>query len=59
MNIIECDLSVRAANCLVRAGVNTTEQLLSMTDDELIKVRNLGRRSFEEVLRFRNELRNN
>lgn len=56
MNLIECDLSVRAVNCLIRAGINTTEQLLSMTDDELIRVRNLGRRCFEEVIRFREEI---
>lgn len=56
MNLSDCDISVRAWNSLVRAGINTTEQLLKMADDELLRVRNLGRRFFEEVVRLRNEL---
>lgn len=57
MSLLECDLSVRAVNCLIRAGINTTEQLLSMTEDDLIRVRNLGRHSFVEVVRFIEELK--
>lgn len=48
--IEELDLSVRSFNCLKRAGVHTIAQLRAMRKDELIKVRNLGRKSYEEVL---------
>ena len=47
--IEELELCVRAYNCLKRAGVNSIEQLRAMSDDELRRVRNLGRKSFEEV----------
>ena len=50
MTIEELDLSVRSSNCLRRAGINTVEDLINKTEDELLKVRNLGRKSFEEVL---------
>ena len=43
------DLSVRSFNCLKRANINTVEDLISKTQDEMIKVRNLGRKSLEEV----------
>ena len=45
----ELDLSVRSFNCLKRANINTVEDLISKTQDEMIKVRNLGRKSLEEV----------
>ena len=50
MNIDELELSVRSYNCLKRAGINTVEELCSKTSDEMMKVRNLGRKSLEEVL---------
>lgn len=50
MTIEELDLSVRSSNCLRRAGINTVEDLTNKTEDELLKVRNLGRKSFEEVI---------
>ena len=50
-------LSVRAFQGLKSAGITTTEQLNDCTDDELMRIRNLGRRSFEEVLELRKELR--
>ena len=49
MSIEELDLSVRSFNCLKRANINTVEDLVSKTQDEMIKVRNLGRKSLEEV----------
>ena len=49
MTIEELDLSVRSFNCLKRANINTVEDLISKTQDEMIKVRNLGRKSREEV----------
>ena len=49
MTIEELDLSVRSFNCLKRANINTVEDLVSKTQDEMIKVRNLGRKSLEEV----------
>jgi len=51
MSIEEMDLSVRSYNCLKRAGINTVEDLVNKTEDEMIKVRNLGRKSLEEVLK--------
>jgi len=51
MSIEEMDLSVRSYNCLKRAGINTVEDLVMKTEDEMIKVRNLGRKSLEEVLK--------
>ena len=50
MTIEELDLSVRSFNCLKRANINTVEDLISKTEDEMIKVRNLGRKSLEEVV---------
>ena len=49
LTIEELDLSVRSFNCLQRANINTVEDLISKTEDEMIKVRNLGRKSLEEV----------
>lgn len=49
MTIEELDLSVRSFNCLKRANINTVEDLTNMTEEEMIKVRNLGRKSLEEV----------
>ncbi len=50
MTIEELDLSVRSYNCLKRAGINTVEDLTNRTEDDMMKVRNLGRKSLEEVL---------
>ena len=50
MNIDELELSVRSYNCLKRAGINTVEELTNKTSDDMMKVRNLGRKSLEEVL---------
>ena len=49
MTIEELDLSVRSYNCLKRAGINTVEELTQKTEEEMMKVRNLGRKSLEEV----------
>lgn len=51
MTIEEMDLSVRPYNCLRRAGISTLYELTQMTENDLIKVRNLGRRSMAEVIR--------
>lgn len=50
MSIEELDLSVRSYNCLKRAGINTVEDLACKTEEEMMKVRNLGKKSLEEVL---------
>ena len=50
MNIEDLDLSVRSYNCLKRAGINTIEELVQRNEDEMMKVRNLGRKSLEEVV---------
>ena len=50
MTIEELDLSVRSYNCLKRAGINTVEDLIQKTEDDMMKVRNLGRKSLEEVI---------
>lgn len=50
MSIEELDLSVRSYNCLKRAGINTVEELANRTEEEMMKVRNLGKKSLEEVL---------
>lgn len=50
MTIEELDLSVRSFNCLKRANINTVEDLTNKTEEEMIKVRNLGRKSLEEVV---------
>ena len=49
MTIEELDLSVRSYNCLKRAGINTVDELVQRTEEEMMKVRNLGRKSLEEV----------
>lgn len=49
MTIEELDLSVRSYNCLKRAGINTVEELTRKTEDDMMKVRNLGKKSLEEV----------
>jgi len=49
LNIEDLDLSVRSYNCLKRAGINTVEELVQKDEDEMMKVRNLGRKSLEEV----------
>lgn len=56
MNIDELELSVRSYNCLKRAGINTVEELTNKTSDDMMKVRNLGRKSLEEVLAKLKEL---
>jgi DNA-directed RNA polymerase subunit alpha len=56
MSIEELDLSVRSYNCLKRAGINTVEDLASKTEEDMMKVRNLGRKSLEEVLRKMQDL---
>ena len=50
MTIEELDLSVRSFNCLKRAGINTVEDLINKSEDDMMKVRNLGRKSLEEVI---------
>ena len=50
MNIDELELSVRSYNCLKRAGINTVEELCNKTADDMMKVRNLGKKSLEEVM---------
>ena len=50
MTIEELDLSVRSYNCLKRAGINTVEDLINKTEEDMMKVRNLGRKSLEEVI---------
>ena len=56
MSIDELELSVRSHNCLKRAGINTVEELCNRTPDDMMKVRNLGRKSLEEVLAKLKEL---
>lgn len=56
LSIEELDLSVRSYNCLKRAGINTVEDLANKTEDDMMKVRNLGRKSLEEVLGKMTEL---
>jgi DNA-directed RNA polymerase subunit alpha len=50
------DLSVRSYNCLKRAGINSVEELIQKTEEDMIKVRNLGRKSLEEVEQKLHEL---
>ncbi len=50
MTIEELDLSVRSFNCLKRAGINTVEDLINKSEDDMMKVRNLGRKSLDEVV---------
>ena len=56
MNIDELELSVRSYNCLKRAGINTVQELINKTPEEMMKVRNLGRKSLDEVLAKLKEL---
>jgi DNA-directed RNA polymerase subunit alpha len=49
MSIEELDLSVRSYNCLKRAGINTVQELTEKSMDDMMKVRNLGKKSLEEV----------
>ena len=56
MSIDELELSVRSYNCLKRAGINTVQELCNKTPDDMMKVRNLGRKSLEEVLAKLKEL---
>lgn len=56
MNIDELELSVRSYNCLKRAGINTVEELINKTPEDMMKVRNLGRKSLDEVLAKLREL---
>ena len=56
MSIDELELSVRSFNCLKRAGINTVQELTNKTSDDMMKVRNLGRKSLEEVLAKLKEL---
>ena len=56
MSIDELELSVRSYNCLKRAGINTVEELTNRTSEDMMKVRNLGRKSLEEVLEKLKEL---
>ena len=50
MSIEDLELSVRSSNCLRRAGINTVEELCNKTSDDMMKVRNLGKKSLDEVL---------
>ena len=50
MTIEELDLSVRSFNCLKRAGINTVEDLTNKSEDDMMKVRNLGKKSLDEVV---------
>ena len=50
MNIEDLDLSVRPLNCLKRAGILTVEDLIKRSEDDMLKVRNLGRKSLDEVI---------
>ena len=56
MTIEELDLSVRSYNCLKRAGINTVEELANKSEDDKMKVRNLGKKSLEEVIQKLDEL---
>ncbi|MCL6638784.1 MAG: DNA-directed RNA polymerase subunit alpha [Firmicutes bacterium] len=56
MTIEELDLSVRSYNCLKRAGINTVEELIQRNEDDMMKVRNLGKKSLEEVINKLHEL---
>ena len=56
MTIEDLDLSVRSFNCLKRAGINTVEDLINKSEEDMMKVRNLGRKSLEEVIKKLNSL---
>ena len=50
MTIEDLDLSVRSYNCLKRAAINTVEDLIKKSEDDMLKVKNLGRKSLDEVV---------
>ena len=50
MSVDDLDLSVRSFNCLKRAGIDTVEDLINRTEEDMIKVKNLGKKSLEEVI---------
>ena len=56
MNIDELELSVRSYNCLKMAGINTVEELINKSPEDMMKVRNLGKKSLDEVLEKLSEL---
>ena len=56
LTIEELDFSVRSYNCLKRAAINTVGELIKKSDEDMMKVRNLGRKSLEEVIQKLNEL---
>ena len=56
MSIDELELSVRSYNCLMRANIKTVEELTNKTQEEMMKVRNLGRKSLDEVMAKLKEL---
>ena len=56
MTIEELDLSVRSYNCLKRAGINSVDELIQRNEEDMMKVRNLGKKSLEEVINKLNEL---
>jgi DNA-directed RNA polymerase subunit alpha len=56
MTIEELDLSVRSYNCLKRAGINSVEELIQRNEEDMMKVRNLGKKSLEEVINKLEEL---
>ena len=56
MTIEELDMSVRSFNCLKRAGIDTVEDLINRTEEDMMKVRNLGKKSLEEVIQKLNSL---
>jgi len=56
MSVEEMDLSVRSYNCLKRAGINTVEDLIEKSEDDMLKVKNLGRKSLDEVIHKLEEL---
>lgn len=53
MNLSECDITEKALKCLKDAKIYTTEELSKTTNDELIKIRNLGRKTLEEIIDLR------
>ena len=56
MAIDDLDLSVRSYNCLKRAGINTVQDLIQKSEDDMLKVRNLGKKSLDEVMKKIHEL---
>lgn len=56
MLIKDLDMSERTTNCLLRSGIESTEQLCCLTETEVLKLRNLGRMSFQELLSKMHEL---